>query len=63
VVREAIADYHDRIGKLSEDVDRIPRARSREIDLAIAATPMVRDAALWTLNTEDFQDIPGLKLV
>lgn len=42
---------------------RVPRARTRAIDLAIAATAMVRDAALWTLNSEDFRDIPGLKLV
>ena len=37
-------------------------ARRREIDLAIAACAMVQDAALWTLNPEDFDDIPGLKL-
>jgi predicted nucleic acid-binding protein len=42
---------------------RVPRARSREVDLAIAATAIVRDAALWTLNPEDFRDIPELKLV
>lgn len=37
--------------------------RGREIDLAIAATAMARDAALWTLNDSDFRDIPGLKMV
>lgn len=38
------------------------RGRGREIDLAIAATALVRDAALWTLNRRDFEDIPGLRL-
>jgi len=42
---------------------RVPRARTKEIDLAIAATALVRDASLWTLNRVDFEDIPGLKLV
>ena len=40
----------------------VRRARGREIDLAIAACAMVRDAALWTLNGEDFKDVPGLKI-
>jgi predicted nucleic acid-binding protein len=37
--------------------------RSREIDIAIAATAMRRDAFLWTLNRRDFEDIPGLRLL
>ncbi len=40
----------------------VRRARGREIDLAIAATAILREAALWTLNTPDFRDIPNLKL-
>lgn len=40
----------------------IPRARSREIDVAIAACALVRGASLWTLNPNDFRDIPGLTL-
>lgn len=39
------------------------RARTREIDIAIAACAIVHDAALWTLNPQDFRDIPGLKLL
>jgi predicted nucleic acid-binding protein len=35
----------------------------REIDLAIAATAIIRDAALWTLNRDDFSDIEGLTLI
>ncbi len=37
--------------------------RSREMDLAIAACALVRDAELWTLNPADFRDIPGLRLL
>jgi predicted nucleic acid-binding protein len=40
----------------------LPRARGREFDLAVAACALVKGAALWTLNTEDFRDIPGLNL-
>ena len=40
----------------------VRRARGREIDLAIAASAIIREAALWTLNTADFSDIPGLRL-
>ena len=36
------------------------RARSREIDLAIAACAIVRGARLWTQNVTDFSDIAGL---
>ncbi|PYQ60820.1 MAG: hypothetical protein DMF58_06900 [Acidobacteria bacterium] len=42
---------------------RVSRARTREVDIAIAATAIVRGAPLWTLNPEDFRDIPDLKLV
>jgi predicted nucleic acid-binding protein len=41
---------------------RLPRARGREIDLAIAACAIVHGATLWTLNRSDFDDIPDLQL-
>jgi len=41
---------------------RIARPRGREMDLAIAACAMAREAPLWTLNRKDFADIPGLDL-
>ena len=41
----------------------LPRARGREVDLAIAATALVWKAPLWTLNLEDFADVPGLELI
>jgi predicted nucleic acid-binding protein len=39
------------------------RPRGRELDLAVAACALTRGAALWTLNPEDFRDIPDLRLV
>lgn len=41
----------------------VPRARGREIDLAIAANAIAWRSPLWTLNTTDFRDVPELKLV
>lgn len=41
----------------------VPRARGREVDLAVAACAIASDAALWTLNPADFRDVPGLRLV
>ena len=40
-----------------------PRARSREIDLAIAACAIRHEAELWTLNRADFAGIPKLRLL
>lgn len=40
----------------------LDNVRNREMDLVIAACALVEDAALWTLNAEDFRDIPKLKL-
>jgi len=41
----------------------ITRPRGREIDLAIAACAVTAGAMLWTLNRQDFQDIPKLLLL
>lgn len=41
---------------------QVSRPRGREIDLAIAACALVREATLWTRNEPDFDDIPGLEL-
>lgn len=41
----------------------VTRPRGREVDLAIAAHATSRGAPLWTLNHDDFDDIPGLTLV
>ncbi len=41
----------------------VGRARGRASDIAIAACAQLHEAAIWTLNQEDFRDIPGLDLV
>jgi predicted nucleic acid-binding protein len=46
----------------SEFYRLVRRPRGRELDLAIAATAVLNDAVLWTLNPRDFADIPRLKL-
>lgn len=40
----------------------VSRPRGREVDLAIAACAIVRNADLWTLNRADFKDIAQLRL-
>lgn len=40
----------------------VRRPRGRELDLAIAACAITRDAELCTLNGADFRDLPGLRL-
>ena len=40
----------------------VKRPRGREVDLTIAACAISCEAQLWTLNPEDFDDIPGLTL-
>jgi len=40
----------------------IRRPRGREIDVAIAAVAIGKNADLWTLNPRDFADVPGLRM-
>ena len=55
--------FGPREAALASDLYRtVTRPRGREIDLAIAACAIARDASLWTLNARDFRDIPGLPL-
>ena len=42
---------------------KVKRPRGREIDIAIAACAIVHGAELWTVNPDDFKDIPNLKLL
>ena len=61
--REQAIPFGSEEAALAADLyKRMARARGREIDLAIAATAIVRDAALWTLNKDDFDDIRELRL-
>jgi len=41
---------------------QLTRRRHRDVDIAIAACAIEHHASLWTLNIEDFSDIPGLRL-
>ena len=48
---------------MAADVYRkVTRPRGRELDIAIAACALTQGASLWTLNHDDFHDIPGLDL-
>jgi predicted nucleic acid-binding protein len=40
----------------------VRRPRGRELDLAVAACAIVRDADLWTLTPADFRDLPELRV-
>lgn len=49
---------------LAADIYRsLKRPRGREIDIAIAACAISHAAMLWTLDPEDFRDVPGLTLM
>ena len=49
---------------LAADLYRtVPRPRGRMVDLAVAACALTHGARLWTLNPEDFHDVPNLALV
>ena len=62
--REKAVAFSEAEAAIAADLYRKLRSpRGREIDLAIAATAIARDASLWTLNVEDFDDVPGLRLV
>ena len=48
--------------RAAELYSTLARSRGRAADLAIAACALVNEAALWTLNPKDFNDVPGLTL-
>lgn len=50
----------DEAAKAAELYRSVRSPRGREIDLAIAACAICWDAELWTLNVDDFRDVPGL---
>jgi predicted nucleic acid-binding protein len=61
---EAALPFEPADARISAELYRsAPRARSREIDLAIAACAIRHKAELWTLNRADFAGIPGLRLL
>ncbi len=61
---ESIVDFSAEDAAIAARLYRtLQRARGREVDLMIAASAIRHDAELWTLNTADFKDIPGLRLL
>jgi predicted nucleic acid-binding protein len=61
---EAALPFESEQAKVAAGLYRVlGRSRGREIDLAIAAHAISRDAGLWTLNLDDFADVPGLTLI
>jgi predicted nucleic acid-binding protein len=60
---DAVTAFGEREVRVAADVYRqVKRPRGRELDIAIAACVLTADASLWTLNSDDFHDIPGLHL-
>ena len=61
------ADHALPFGAVEATLRRASIASSRgrgngDFDIAIAAIASLMTFALWTVNTEDFRDIPGLRL-
>jgi adenylate cyclase len=68
-VQEAVPRSSDAIpfgadeARVAAELHRsVRRARGREIDLAVAACAITWQGLLWTLNPDDFGDIPGPRL-
>jgi len=60
---DTVASFGEAEARLAADAYRsVKRARGRELDIAIAACAVAQGARLWTLNPDDFRDIPGLDL-
>jgi predicted nucleic acid-binding protein len=60
---ERVAAFREREAKTAASLYRqVKRARQRQADLAIAACAIEQGATLWTLNADDFDDVPGLTL-
>ena len=60
---DAALPFEAEDARISADLYRLlPRARSREADIAIAACAIRHNAELWTLNRADFAGIPRLRL-
>ena len=61
--REAAIPFGTREAAVAAELYRqVKSPRGREVDLAIAACALTHDAALWTLNVADFEDIGELRL-
>ena len=56
----AVPFDHDAAIRAATWYREVKHPRTRAVDLAIAACAIRHKASLWTLNPEDFDDIPGL---
>jgi predicted nucleic acid-binding protein len=60
---DAVTGFGELEARVAADVyRRVRRPRGRELDIAIAACALTQNASFWTLNGDDFHDIPGLHL-
>jgi predicted nucleic acid-binding protein len=60
---DRLAPFGEREARTAATLYReVRRARHRQADLAIAACAIEQGATLWTLNADDFDDIPDLTL-
>jgi predicted nucleic acid-binding protein len=60
---DAVTAFGEHEARVAAELYRqVKRPRGRERDIAIAACALTQEASLWTLNPEDFWDIPGLHL-
>ncbi len=50
------------VGAYGSMIERLGYSRTRVLDRLIAATAIVHDLTLVTINGTDFRDVPGLKL-
>jgi predicted nucleic acid-binding protein len=62
-VEEVVPFAPDDALRAAELYRQLSRPRGRELDLAIAACALGHGAGLWTLNHDDFEDVPGLTLI
>ena len=61
--RDAAFPFGVREAEIAAEIYRMmKRPRQRTVDIAIAACAIAQGAELWTLNPQDFRDIPGLEL-
>jgi predicted nucleic acid-binding protein len=60
---DALAVFGRREAERAAALFRLVKSpRQRQADLAIAACAIEQSAQLWTLNRQDFDDVPGLTL-
>ena len=60
---EAVTVFGEQEARVAASVyRRVKRPRGRELDIAIAACALTQEATLFTLNPQDFDDVPGLRL-